>query len=74
MYSTKRYLDRAKSKLIKAQYLSKKYSYNLAIVDYAAGYYYQSIRANSIAKKYYKDALCITHPKDFEAINFYAQY
>ena len=71
VYSTKGYLDRAKSKLIKAQ--SKEHSYNLAIVDYAAGYYYQSIGANSIVKKCYKDAL-YNHSKDFEAMNFYAQY
>ncbi|ALB01612.1 pilus assembly protein PilF [Francisella persica ATCC VR-331] len=73
VYSTEGYLDRAKSKLIKAQDLSKQHNYNLAIVDYAAGYYYQSIGANSIAKKYYKNAL-YNHPKDFEAMNFYAQY
>lgn len=36
VYSTEGYLDRAKSKLIKAQDLSKEHSYNLAIVDYAA--------------------------------------
>ncbi|APC91500.1 MULTISPECIES: pilus assembly protein PilF [Francisella] len=73
VYSTEGYLDRAKSKLIKAQDLSKQHGYNLAIVDYAAGYYYQSIGANSIAKKYYQNAL-YNHPKDFEAMNFYAQY
>ncbi|MBK2356784.1 pilus assembly protein PilF [Francisella hispaniensis] len=73
IYSTEGYLERAKTKLIKAQDLAKQHGYDLAIVGYAAGYYYQSIGANSIAKKYYKDTL-YKHPKDFEAMNFYAQY
>ena len=73
IYPTEEYLDIAKNKLIKAQDLAKQYGYNLSIVSYAAGYYYQSISSNSIAKKYYKDAL-YNHHKDFEAVNFYAQY
>ena len=72
-YTTDGYLDRAKDRLIKAQKLAKEHDYNLAIVDYAAGYYYQIIGANSIAEKYYKDALYY-HPKDYEAMNFYGQF
>ncbi|AIT08637.1 pilus assembly protein PilF [Candidatus Francisella endociliophora] len=72
-YTTEGYLDRAKDRLIKAQNLAKEHGYNLAIVDYAAGYYYQMIGANSIAEKYYDNAVYY-HPKDFEAMNFYAQY
>lgn len=72
-YATEGYLDRAKDKLIKAQELNNKYDYNLAIVDYAAGYYYQTIGANTIAQKHYENAVYY-HPTDFEALNFYAQY
>ncbi|AJC49173.1 pilus assembly protein PilF [Allofrancisella guangzhouensis] len=73
IYSHDGYLDRAKNKLIKAQQLAKEHGYKLAIVDYAAGYYYQTIGANSIAEKYYKDAI-YNQPKNFEAMNFYAQF
>ncbi|AEI36362.1 CDC27 family protein [Francisella salina] len=73
IYSTEGYLERAKTKLIKAQELAKEHNNNLAIVDYAGGYYYQSIGANTIAEKYYKRALD-NHPKDYEAMNFYAQF
>lgn len=73
IYTTEGYLDRAKDRLIKAKRLAKEHDYNLAVVDYAAGYYYQMIGANSIAEKYYKNALYY-HPKDYEAMNFYGQY
>lgn len=72
-YASEGYLDRAKQKLIRAQDLQKKHGYNLAIVGYAAGYYYQSIGVNPVAEKYYEDTVD-DHSKDFEAINFYAQF
>ncbi|QUE32311.1 tetratricopeptide repeat protein [Francisella philomiragia] len=73
IYSIEGYLERAKTKLIKAQELANNHNQNLAIVDYAGGYYYQSIGANSIAEKYYQKALD-NHPKNYEAMNFYAQF
>ncbi|GMN88761.1 tetratricopeptide repeat protein [Francisella sciaenopsi] len=73
IYSIEGYLERAKTKLIKAQELANNHNQNLAIVDYAGGYYYQSIGANSIAEKYYQKALD-KHPKNYEAMNFYAQF
>ncbi len=73
IYSIEGYLERAKTKLIKAQELANSHNQNLAIVDYAGGYYYQSIGANSIAEKYYQKALD-KHPKNYEAMNFYAQF
>nr|WP_265737229.1 hypothetical protein [Francisella orientalis] len=73
IYSIEGYLERAKTKLIKAQELANNHNQNLAIVDYARGYYYQSIVANSIAEKYYQKALD-KHPKNYEAMNFYAQF
>ncbi|KEI35610.1 CDC27 family protein [Allofrancisella frigidaquae] len=73
IYSHDGYLDRAKDKLVKAQQLAKQHGYRLAIVDYAAGYYYQTIGSKSIAEKYYKDAIS-NEPKNFEAMNFYAQF
>ncbi|MEY8701669.1 CDC27 family protein [Francisella philomiragia] len=73
IYSIDGNLERAKTKLIKAQELANNHNQNLAIVDYAGGYYYQSIGANSIAEKYYQKALA-KHPKNYEAMNFYAQF
>ncbi|MBK2106652.1 CDC27 family protein [Francisella philomiragia] len=73
IYSIEGYLERAKTKLIKAQELANEHNQKLAIVDYAGGYYYQSIGANSIAEKYYQKALN-NHPKNYEAMNFYAQF
>ena len=73
IYTSEGYLDRAKQKLIRAQNLQKEHGYNLAIVGYAAGYYYQNIGVNSVAEKYYTDTVD-DHPKNFEAINFYAQF
>ncbi|MED7819813.1 MULTISPECIES: tetratricopeptide repeat protein [unclassified Francisella] len=72
-YASEGYLDMAKDRLIRAQDLQKEHGYNLAIVGYAAGYYYQAIGVNSVAEKYYKDT-ADDHSKDFEAINFYAQF
>lgn len=72
-YSNGGYLDRAKTKLIKAQDLAKQHDIHMAILDYAAGYYYQSIGARSIASKYYEEAVD-SYPKDFKALNFYAQF
>lgn len=72
-YASEGYLDRAKQKLIRAQDLQKKHGYDLAIVGYAAGYYYQSIGVNPVAEKYYRDTVD-DHSKSFEAINFYAQF
>ncbi|API86892.1 pilus assembly protein PilF [Francisella uliginis] len=72
-YTSEGYLDRAKQKLIRAQNLQKEHGYNLAIVGYAAGYYYQNIGVNSVAEKYYTDTVD-DHSKNFEAINFYAQF
>ena len=37
-YTQDGYLDRAKAKLIKSQKLARDHGYNLASVDYAAGY------------------------------------
>ncbi|QIW10274.1 pilus assembly protein PilF [Francisella sp. LA112445] len=72
-YASEGYLDMAKDRLIRAQTLEKQHGYNLAIVGYAAGYYYQTIGVNSIAEKYYRDTVD-DHAKNFEAINFYAQF
>ncbi|BCD90399.1 pilus assembly protein PilF [Francisella halioticida] len=72
-YTSEGYLDRAKEKLIRAETLQKDHGYNLAIVGYAAGYYYQNIGVNSVAGKYYRDTVD-DHSKNFEAINFYAQF
>ena len=46
---------------------------NLAIVDYATGYYYQAIGANSIADNHFKKAVK-DNPKNYQAMNFYAQF
>ncbi len=73
VYTNQGMLDRAKTKLIKAQELNRNNKFNLAIVDYASGYYYQAIGANSIAEKSYKKAL-ENHKDNYEAINFYAQF
>ena len=72
-YTQDGYLDRAKAKLIKAQKLARDHGYNLASVDYAAGYYYQTIGSPASAEKYYKKAI-YSHPKDFNSMNFYAQF
>jgi type IV pilus assembly protein PilF len=72
-YTQDGYLDRAKAKLIKTQELARDHGYNLASVDYAAGYYYQTIGTPAIAEKYYKKAI-YSHPKDFNSMNFYAQF
>ena len=72
-YTQDGYLDRAKAKLIKSQKLARDHGYNLASVDYAAGYYYQTIGSFSVAEKYYKKAI-YDHPKDFTSMNFYAQF
>ena len=72
-YTQDGYLDRAKDKLIKTQELARDHGYNLAIVDYAAGYYYQTIGTPAVAEKYYKKAI-YDHPKNFAAMNFYAQF
>ena len=72
-YTQDGYLDRAKAKLIKTQELARDHGYNLASVDYAAGYYYQTIGSPTIAEKYYKKAI-YNHPKDFNSMNFYAQF
>ena len=72
-YTQDGYLDRAKAKLIKTQELARDHRYNLASVDYAAGYYYQTIGTPAVAEKYYKKAI-YDHPKDFNAMNFYAQF
>ncbi|MED7789401.1 CDC27 family protein [Francisella sp. 19X1-34] len=72
-YASEGYLDRAKDRLIRAQNLEKQHGYDLAIVGYAAGFYYQTIGVNSIAEKYYSDTVD-DHSNNFEAINFYAQF
>ncbi|MFC4891700.1 pilus assembly protein PilF [Pseudofrancisella aestuarii] len=73
LYTSNNLLDRAKAKLIKAQDLAKEHGYDLAIVDYAAGFYYQAIGSNSRAEDKYKEAIS-DHKNDYEAINFYAQF
>ncbi|APC96612.1 pilus assembly protein PilF [Francisella frigiditurris] len=73
IYTSNSLLDRAKAKLIKAQDLAKEHGYDLAIVDYAAGFYYQAIGSNSRAEDKYKEALS-DHRNNYEAINFYAQF
>ncbi|WP_150468258.1 pilus assembly protein PilF [Francisella sp. SYW-9] len=72
-YASEGYLDMAKDRLIRAQNLEKQHGYDLAIVGYAAGYYYQTIGVNSIAEKYYSNTVD-DHSNNFEAINFYAQF
>ena len=73
IYSHEGYLNRAKDKLIQAQNLAENNDYDLPIVGYAAGYYYQMIGANLVADKYYSDTLD-SYPKNFEAMNFYGQF
>lgn len=72
-YTQNGYLDMAKDRLIRAKQLEKDHGYNEAIVDYAAGYYYQKIGSKSVAEKYYEKALD-DHPNNYEAMNFYAQF
>jgi len=73
IYAQENLLDRSKTKLIKAQEMNDKHKYNLAIVNYASGYYYQELGANDIAQKFYKKAVD-KHRDDFQALNFYAQF
>ena len=73
IYSQKKMLDRAKTKIIKAKELEDKYDYDLAIVDYANGYYYQSLGIDSLANKNYLEALD-NEPDNYEALNFYGQF
>lgn len=73
IYSNQGMLDRAKTKLIKAQSLSIEHNIDLAIVDYATGYYYQAIGANSIAEEHYKKAVK-NHHNNYQAMNFYGQF
>ena len=70
-YTQNMYLDLAKTRLVRAQQLSEEHGYDLAIVNYAAGYYYQTIGSDNRAEEFYENALDIDED-NFEALNLYA--
>lgn len=72
-YTQNMYLDLAKTRLVRAQQLSEEHGYDLAIVNYAAGYYYQTIGSDNRAEEFYENALDIDED-NFEALNLYAQF
>jgi type IV pilus assembly protein PilF len=72
-YTQNDYLDLAKTRLVRAQKISKEHGYDLAIVNYAAGFYYQAIGSDIRAEEFYENALDIDG-NNFEALNLYAQF